>query len=52
MKEIIIPMDCTGYAINWNQNNIGQLAVGDHNGKVSVLTNNENYTSWTTQSTY
>lgn len=33
-------MDCSGYAINWNPNKIGQLVAGDNEGRVTVLANN------------
>lgn len=45
-------MECSGYGINWNPNKIGQLVAGDMEGKVTVLANNENYTSWSKQTTY
>ncbi len=43
-KQIVIPFETTGYGLAWNPHKIGELVVGDNNGRVSVLSNNANYT--------
>lgn len=51
-KEIIIPCESAGFALNWNPHKVGELVAGDTRGVVSVFNNNENYTKWTKTSEY
>ena len=51
-REIVIPWNCSGYGLAWNPHKVGELVVGDNNGKVSVLSNNANYTEWVKSSQY
>lgn len=45
-KEVVIKMNSTGYGLAWNPHKVGELAVGDNNGKVTLLQNNASYTEW------
>lgn len=51
-KEIVIPCESAGFALNWNPHKVGELVAGDSRGIVSVFNNNENYTKWTKTSEY
>jgi ribosome assembly protein RRB1 len=51
-KEIVIPCESSGFAINWNPHKVGELAAGDNRGIVSLYTNNENYTKWSRTAEY
>lgn len=51
-KEIVIPFECSGYGLAWNPHKVGELVAGDNQGRVSVLANNANYTSWAKTSEY
>jgi ribosome assembly protein RRB1 len=51
-KEIVIPCETAGFALNWNPNKIGELITGDARGIISVYNNNENYTQWAKTSEY
>lgn len=48
----MIPFEATGYGLAWNPHKIGELVVGDNNGRVSVLSNNANYTEWSKTAEY
>lgn len=50
--QIILPTDCTGWAINWNPFKIGELLAGDDKGCISVYVNDESYTSWSKAAEY
>ena len=51
-KEIIVPCQTSGYGLAWNPHKVGELVIGDNNGRVSVLANNSNYTEWSRLSEY